>query len=79
MASSGRAPTVDRTRPPRDLAARDPVLASLVDRHGTPRRPGDRSGSTAGSSRSAETIVYQQLAGRAAATIHGRFVAALRR
>jgi DNA-3-methyladenine glycosylase II len=56
--------------------ARDPVLARLVDRHGRAprRRPvpvGRRFESLA------ETIVYQQLAGRAAATIHGRFVSAL--
>jgi DNA-3-methyladenine glycosylase II len=58
------------------LAERDPVLAGLVDRHGTPprRRPVriDRRFESL-----AEAIVYQQLAGRAAATIHGRFVAAL--
>jgi DNA-3-methyladenine glycosylase II len=58
------------------LAAQDPVLAGLVDRHGPPprRRPvrADRRFASL-----AEIIVYQQLAGRAAATIHGRFVAAL--
>jgi DNA-3-methyladenine glycosylase II len=58
------------------LVTRDPVLAGLVDRHGQAprRRPvpvGRRFESLA------EAIVYQQLAGRAAATIHGRFVAAL--
>jgi 3-methyladenine DNA glycosylase/8-oxoguanine DNA glycosylase len=55
------------------LAALDPVLADLVDRHGPPprRRPvrADRRFESL-----AEIIVYQQLAGRAAATIHGRFV-----
>jgi len=59
-----------------ELSATDPVLAGLVQRHGQPpsrrrvpahRRFGDL----------AATIVYQQLAGRAAAAIHGRFVAAL--
>ena len=58
------------------LVARDPVLAGLVDRHGlAPRRrpaPVDRRFEAL-----AEAIVYQQLAGRAAATIHGRFVSAL--
>jgi len=58
------------------LRAQDPVLARLVDRHGPPpvRRPvrSDRRFESL-----AEAIVYQQLAGRAAATIHGRFVAAL--
>ena len=58
------------------LVTRDPVLAGLVDRHGhAPRRRpvpvGRRFESLA------EAIVYQQLAGRAAATIHGRFVLAL--
>ncbi len=51
-------------------------MASLVERHGPPpiRRPvrSDRRFESL-----AEIIVYQQLAGRAAATIHGRFVAAL--
>ena len=58
------------------LVTRDPVLAGLVDRHGhAPRRrpvPVDRRFESL-----AEAIVYQQLAGRAAATIHGRFVLAL--
>jgi 3-methyladenine DNA glycosylase/8-oxoguanine DNA glycosylase len=57
------------------LSAADPVLAGLVDLHGPPpprrrvradRRFGDL----------ARAIVYQQLAGSAAAAIHGRFVAA---
>jgi DNA-3-methyladenine glycosylase II len=59
-----------------DLSAADQVLAGLVARHGPPparrrvpvaRRFGDL----------ARNIVYQQLAGRAAASIHGRFVDAL--
>ncbi len=59
-----------------ELVAADPVLAGLVARHGHPparrrvpveRRFGDL----------ARNIVYQQLAGRAAASIHGRFVEAL--
>ena len=58
------------------LAGLDPVLAALIDRHGRPpiRRPvrSDRRFEAL-----AEIIVYQQLAGRAAATIHGRFVEAL--
>jgi DNA-3-methyladenine glycosylase II len=58
------------------LAAQDSVLAALIDRHGPPpvRRPvrSDRRFESL-----AEIIVYQQLAGRAAATIHGRFVGAL--
>jgi len=59
-----------------ELAGVDPVLADLFDRHGPPpsrrrvpveRRFGDL----------ARNIVYQQLAGRAAASIHGRFVDSL--
>jgi len=58
------------------LSARDPVLASLVARHGPPpRRRPVRSGRRFESL--VETIVYQQLAGRAAATIHGRLLEAL--
>jgi DNA-3-methyladenine glycosylase II len=58
------------------LGERDPVLAGLIDRHGMPpahrpvpvdRRFGDL----------ARNIVFQQLAGRAAASIHGRLVDAL--
>jgi 3-methyladenine DNA glycosylase/8-oxoguanine DNA glycosylase len=59
-----------------ELAAADPVLAGLVDRHGPPpprrRVPADRRFADL-----ARNIVYQQLAGRAAASIHGRFVDAL--
>ena len=58
------------------LAKRDRVLASLIERHGPPprRRPARSSDRFAAL---AEIIVYQQLAGRAAATIHGRFEQAL--
>jgi 3-methyladenine DNA glycosylase/8-oxoguanine DNA glycosylase len=59
-----------------ELAGTDPVLADLVDRHGPPparrRVPVDRRFGDL-----ARNIVYQQLAGRAAASIHGRFVDAL--
>ncbi len=58
------------------LAAADPVLAGLVERHGPPpprrRVPVDRRFGDL-----ARNIVYQQLAGKAAASIHGRFVAVL--
>lgn len=58
----------------RILAERDPVIARLYAEAGPPRLP-----------RATEThvgtlvraIVYQQLAGRAAAAIHGRLIAAL--
>jgi len=59
-----------------ELAGSDPVLAGLVDLYGQPpprrRVPADRRFADL-----ARNIVYQQLAGRAAASIHGRFVDAL--
>jgi 3-methyladenine DNA glycosylase/8-oxoguanine DNA glycosylase len=59
-----------------NLSAADPVLGGLVVRHGPPparrRVPVDRRFGDL-----ARNIVYQQLAGRAAASIHGRFVDAL--
>ncbi len=58
------------------LAERDPVIARLFARHGAP--PRRRRVPTAGRFAAlAEIIVYQQLAGKAAASIHGRFVAAV--
>lgn len=65
------------------LAAADPVMAGLITRHGDCqlRRPSARRGARgAGNSRLAalvESVTYQQLAGRAAATIHVRLVAAV--
>lgn len=58
----------------RVLADRDPVIAYLVARAGPMklRRPMDTHFAAL-----ARSIVYQQLAGRAAAAIHGRLVAAL--
>ncbi len=55
----------------RHLRAADPVLAALIDRHGpyTPRPSGDPYGSLV------RAILYQQLAGAAAATIERRFYA----
>ena len=59
-----------------ELADSDPVIAGLVERHGPPpphrRVPVDRR-----FDHLARGIVYQQLAGRAAASIHGRFVESL--
>ncbi len=59
-----------------DLAERDQVAAALHRRHGVPRigpgaRPADRFAALAAS------IAYQQLAGRAAATIWGRVTTAV--
>ena len=59
-----------------DLARADPVLADLIERHGHPpaRR---RVASDRRFDDLARNIVYQQLAGKAAASIHGRLVHAL--
>jgi DNA-3-methyladenine glycosylase II len=58
------------------LRERDPVLAALIDRHGPPP-PRRRVPAARRFADLAEMIVYQQLAGKAAASIHGRFVVAL--
>ncbi|MBK9178612.1 MAG: DNA-3-methyladenine glycosylase 2 family protein [Acidimicrobiales bacterium] len=55
------------------LAAADPVLAGLVERAGPCRLPSRRPAATDFASL-AESILYQQLHGRAAAAIHARFV-----
>ena len=56
------------------LAERDPVIAALFDRVGPPtlRKPFDTHFAAL-----VRSIVYQQLAGKAAAAIHGRLVEAL--
>jgi len=56
------------------LAERDPVIARLLDQTGPPRlaRPAESHFASL-----VRAIVYQQLAGRAAAAIHGRLVAAV--
>ncbi len=56
------------------LAGRDDVVAGLVAAHGLPRlskRDGTHFAALV------QSIVFQQLAGAAARTIHGRLVAAL--
>ncbi len=60
----------------RSLARRDPVVAGLAERHGPPSigRSAPRADRFAALVRS---IVYQQLAGTAAASIHRRVVEAL--
>jgi DNA-3-methyladenine glycosylase II len=59
-----------------ELAACDPALAGLIERHGPP--PARRRIPTAERfDRLAGNIVYQQLAGKAAASIHGRMIGAL--
>jgi DNA-3-methyladenine glycosylase II len=74
----------DAARPPgrvrtlsaaaRRLAERDRVMAGLVETYGLPRlsKPGDTHFAAL-----VQSIVYQQLAGAAASTIHRRLVAAL--
>jgi DNA-3-methyladenine glycosylase II len=55
------------------LAARDPIMAALVDEAGPPKfRPPQESHFAA----LVRSIVYQQLAGAAASAIHGRLVTA---
>jgi 3-methyladenine DNA glycosylase/8-oxoguanine DNA glycosylase len=58
------------------LAAVDPVVHSLIGRYGPPRL-GGRTPAHQRFAVLARAICYQQLAGRAAAAIHGRFVAAV--
>jgi len=57
-----------------ELAGRDPVMAELVARAGLPvfRKPVDTHFAAL-----VRSVLYQQLAGAAAAAIHGRLVAAL--
>jgi 3-methyladenine DNA glycosylase/8-oxoguanine DNA glycosylase len=59
-----------------ELAAADPVIARLFERHGPPP-PIRRVPVARRFDHLARGIVYQQLAGRAAASIHGRFVETL--
>jgi DNA-3-methyladenine glycosylase II len=55
------------------VARRDPAMGTLIKRTGPPALPApNRRGAFYAL---AEAITYQQLAGRAAAAIHGRFVA----
>lgn len=75
--------TMSATRPAwvaaaTDLAGRDPVLAGLHDRHGPPMlAPGPKG--TDRFEALASSIAYQQLAGKAAATIWGRVLDAVGR
>jgi DNA-3-methyladenine glycosylase II len=72
QAADGR--KVSHAAAARILAGRDPVIAGLVAKAGPPRlRPPAESHFAA----LVRAVVYQQLAGAAAAAIHGRLVAAL--
>ena len=69
-------PTTPLTDAVAELAGTDPVLAGLVERHGHP--PARRRVPTVRRfDQLAANIVYQQLAGKAAASIHGRVVETL--
>ena len=65
------APTVDWTPALVHLAAADPRLAPLIARHGAPTMTPTRDPVLS----LARAIVYQQLSGKAAATIWGRVLA----
>ena len=69
-------PTTSLTAAVSELGACDPVLAGLIERHGPPpaRR---RIPTTERFDHLAGNIVYQQLAGKAAASIHNRMIEAL--
>jgi DNA-3-methyladenine glycosylase II len=69
-------PTGPAARAAAVLADQDPVLSTLVAHYGPPQFGRRRQGSTRFAVL-ASAICYQQLAGKAAATIHGRFVAAV--
>src|SRR6202142_3502072 len=56
----------------RELARRDPVLKLALKAHGVPELKRARPGKTH-FAELARSICYQQLAGKAAAAIHGRF------
>jgi DNA-3-methyladenine glycosylase II len=69
-----RSPKVSHVAAARLLAARDPVIAALVEGAGLPKfRPPQESHFAA----LVRSIVYQQLAGPAASAIHGRLITAL--
>jgi 3-methyladenine DNA glycosylase/8-oxoguanine DNA glycosylase len=73
---SGRRPVIDVAAAARALARADPPLRRLIERVGPCRLRLDAIQSPFASL--AESIVYQQLTGHAAATIHRRFVALFR-
>ena len=58
-----------------ELATRDPVMARLVAGASSPQFKGRRQADHFGAL--CESVVYQQLAGKAAAAIFGRLCAAL--
>jgi DNA-3-methyladenine glycosylase II len=69
-------PRTSLTEATRQVARRDPALGAIIEQAGPCRLKANRdeSGFFA---ELVESIMYQQLAGKAAAAIHGRFVAAI--
>lgn len=65
-------PRVSLSAAAAEIARRDKVMAALMQRTGPFRLPKPTGGHFAAL---AESILYQQLAGAAAAAIHGRFIA----
>jgi len=78
MPSAPTLPSLDRKlrTAAAELSGRDPVLQRLVVAHG-PCGLGAARGERTHFAALCQSIVYQQLAGRAAAAIHGRFCAAV--
>lgn len=74
MTATAGEPRVSHVQAARILAARDPVIARLVAGTGPPRFRAPQESHFAALMRA---IVYQQLAGAAAAAIHRRLIAAL--
>ncbi|MGH9066732.1 MAG: hypothetical protein ACRD0J_04465, partial [Acidimicrobiales bacterium] len=75
-AGPGRDPVLEKAVA--ELSAADPVLSGLASRHGPPRleRAHDAGRADGHFADLVRSVLYQQLAGRAAAAIHARLVAA---
>jgi DNA-3-methyladenine glycosylase II len=70
---SGDSPVIDSAAAVRHLRRADPVMAQVIRAVGASRPTRSRAGSHFEAL--ARSIVYQQLSGKAAATIYGRFTA----
>ncbi len=76
MTASRRASRTVLAQAAAELTARDPTMGALIAAAGPPTMVSARRQSPADHFAAlAESIIYQQLAGRAAAAIHGRFAA----
>ena len=69
-------PRVSLAAATREVARSDPALAAIIERAGPCRLKANRD-ETGFFAELVESIMYQQLAGAAAAAIHGRFVTAI--